>query len=47
MSKNVKIILAALTVSLGVSLVTGVTTRSKGMWGFSNGVSVCSKGMWG
>lgn len=47
MSKNIKFILAALTVALSVSLVTGVTTRDKGMWGFLNGVSVCDKGMWG
>lgn len=45
MSKNIKFILAALTVAL--SLVAGATTRDKGMWGFLNGVSVCDKGMWG
>lgn len=47
MSKNIKFILAALTVALSVSLVAGATTRDKGMWGFLNGVSVCDKGMWG
>ena len=47
MSKNIKFILAALTVALSVSLVTGATTRDKGMWGFLNGVSVYDKGMWG
>ena len=47
MSKKVRLIIAAVALTLGVVATAGKATRDKSMWGFLIGVSVCDKSMWG